>query len=66
MGDGVGPDAALQADTARVIGVLEGAQRQGAGPDVELVKLLAMLDGTEASATRSLSDLLVDADPHKH
>lgn len=64
MSDGVGSDAAPQADTARVLGVLEGAQRPGAGPDVELVRLLATLDGTEASVTRSLSALLVDADPH--
>ena len=64
MSDGVGPDPVPQADTARVIGVLDGAQRPGAGPDVELVRLLATLDGTEASVTRSLSVLLADADPH--
>ena len=64
MGDGVGPDATPQADTARVIGVLDGAQRPGAGPDVELVRLLATLDGTEASVTLALRALLADADPH--
>ena len=64
MSDGVGPDAAPQADTARVIGVLDGAQRPDAGPDVELVRLLATLDGTEASVTLALSALLADADPH--
>lgn len=64
MGEGTGPTAAPRADTVRVIGVLEGAQRAGAGPDVELVKLLATLDGTEASITRPLSTLLADADPH--
>lgn len=64
MSDGVGPDAAPQADTARVIGVLNGAQRPDAGPDVELVRLLAALDGTEASLRLALSTLLADADPH--
>jgi len=64
MSDGVGPDAAPQADTARVIGVLNGAQRRDAGPDVELVRLLATLDGTEASLRLALSTLLADADPH--
>ena len=64
MSDGTGPDAALPADTARVIGVLDGAQRQGAGPDVQLVRLLSALDDTEASVTRSLRALLTDADSH--
>ena len=64
MSDGVGPDAAPQADTARVIDVLEGAQRPGAGPDVELVRLLETLDGTEANVRLALSALLADADPH--
>ena len=64
MSDGVGPDAAPQADTARVIGVLNGAQRPDAGPDVELVRLLATLDGTEASLRLALRTLLADADPH--
>ena len=64
MSDGVGPDSAPQADTARVIGVLDGAHRPGAGPDVELVRLLESLDGTESSVTLALSALLADADPH--
>ena len=64
MSDGVGSDAEPQTDTARLIGVLRGAQRPGAGPDVELVRLLATLDGTEASVTLALSTLLADADPH--
>lgn len=64
MSDGAAPDAAPQADTARVIGVLDGAQRPGAGPDVDLVRLLATLDGTESSVTLALSALLSDADPH--
>lgn len=64
MSDGVGPDAAPQADTARVIGVLNGAQRPDAGPDVELVRLLATLDDTEASLRLALRTLLADADPH--
>ncbi|MCY3923454.1 MAG: hypothetical protein OXG27_13830 [Chloroflexi bacterium] len=64
MSDSVGPDSAPQADTARVIGVLDGARRPGAGPDVELVRMLEMLDGTESSVTLALSALLADADPH--
>lgn len=64
MSDGMGQDVAPQPDTARVIGVLDGAQRPGAGPDVELVRLLATLDDTEASVRSALCALLADADPH--